>query len=86
MPTLSALSSCLWLYVTLLFHFRIIIQSKKKYKLRSFDRPDCLQKHRFREFERSPRSKNIFDKAKKVGMSAFLGFLKYALAHEPCTS
>ena len=40
--------------------------------------------NRFRE--RLPRLKTTFDEAQKVGKSAFLGFLKYALVREACRS
>ena len=73
--------ACGWgLYVTLLFHFRINIHSKKQYNLASIAQiaHRSCGNNRFRE--RSPRLKATFDETKKVGKSEFLGFLKYTLS------
>ena len=79
----EALACGRWTYVTLLFHVRINVHSKKKYKLASIAAQIAQRScgnNRFRE--RSPGLKAKFKRAKKLEMSAFLGSLTYALLRE----
>ena len=82
----EALACGWWLYVTLLFHVRINIHSKKKYKLASIAQIvyRICGNNRFRK--RSPRLKANFKRAKKLEKSASLGSLMYALIREVCRS
>ena len=82
----EALACGWWLYDTLLFHIRINIHSKKKYKLASIAQSahrSCGNNH-FKE--RSPGLKANFKRAKKLEKSAFLRSLMYALVRDVCRS